>query len=62
MNKLRVEEEDDEFEKAFKSLMFESVTKAAGSKISGGSGLSMSSGNVKLTGAFNVDRMGKFII
>ena len=59
MNELRVkEEEDEQFEMAFKSLMFESVSKAAAPKatsIVGGSG------NVKLASAnaFSGDRMGK---
>jgi len=56
MNSLRVkEEEDDEFEMAFKSLMLESVTKASAPKAAGSSGGGGAGGGV----AFSGDRMGE---
>lgn len=61
MNALRQkEEEDDEFEMAFKSLMLESVSKAPKASISsGGSSVSTGSSKVAASAAFTGDRMGE---
>ena len=60
MNDLRIkEEEDEEFELAFKSLMQESVSKASGPKV-GSSSSASSSGQSKIApGVLTGDRMGK---